>query len=162
MTNFSPNQHQQVRSRVTHTPGEICELWMRICLDLGRFNFHFPPKRTDDTDYVDSTLLLPSPNVSETALVSRKRRTCVVSQTIPSTALCPPPLIQMILPFIFLLASLLQQYGSEAESSHVSKFQPPSVKEQNGELSLFLLLLLLFLYTYDISHTRCKVLEHYL
>ncbi|XP_078116259.1 platelet-derived growth factor C isoform X1 [Sander vitreus] len=58
----------------------------------------------------------------------------VVIQTIPSTALCDrqPPLIQMILPLIFLLASLLQQYGSEAESTHVSKFHPPSVKEQNG------------------------------
>lgn len=44
----------------------------------------------------------------------------------------------MILPLIFLLASLLQQYGSEAESSHVSKLNPPSVKEQNGEFpSLF-------------------------
>ncbi|XP_034740136.1 platelet-derived growth factor C isoform X2 [Etheostoma cragini] len=38
----------------------------------------------------------------------------------------------MILPLIFLLASLLQQYGSEAESSNISKFHPPSVKEQNG------------------------------
>ncbi|XP_037531514.1 platelet-derived growth factor C [Nematolebias whitei] len=38
----------------------------------------------------------------------------------------------MILPFIFLLASLLQHYGAEAESSHVSKFHLPSVKEQNG------------------------------
>ncbi|XP_039976764.1 platelet-derived growth factor C isoform X3 [Xiphias gladius] len=59
---------------------------------------------------------------------------CVVIQTIPSTALCDrlPQLIQMILPLLFLLASLLQQYGSEAESSHVSKFNLPSVKEQNG------------------------------
>ncbi|XP_056899546.1 platelet-derived growth factor C [Takifugu flavidus] len=38
----------------------------------------------------------------------------------------------MILPLLLLLASLLQQYGSEAESSHVSKFNPPGVKEQNG------------------------------
>ncbi|XP_017272903.1 platelet-derived growth factor C [Kryptolebias marmoratus] len=38
----------------------------------------------------------------------------------------------MILPLIFLLASLLQQYGTEAESSHDSKFHLPSVKEQNG------------------------------
>ncbi|KAK2904435.1 platelet-derived growth factor C [Channa argus] len=38
----------------------------------------------------------------------------------------------MILPLLFLLASLLQQYGSEADSSHVSKFHLPSVKEQNG------------------------------
>ncbi|KAI3351466.1 hypothetical protein L3Q82_020317, partial [Scortum barcoo] len=68
------------------------------------------------------------------ALVSCKRRMCVVIQTIPSTALRDrqPPLIQMILPLLFLLASLLQQYGSEAESSQVSKFHPPSVKEQNG------------------------------
>uniref|UniRef100_A0A3B4ZN73 Platelet-derived growth factor C n=1 Tax=Stegastes partitus TaxID=144197 RepID=A0A3B4ZN73_9TELE len=59
---------------------------------------------------------------------------CVVIQIIPSTALCDrqPPLIQMILPLLFLLASLLQQYGSEAETSHVSKFHLPSVKEQNG------------------------------
>ncbi|XP_034454480.1 platelet-derived growth factor C isoform X2 [Hippoglossus hippoglossus] len=59
---------------------------------------------------------------------------CVVSQTIPSTAPCDrlPPLIQMILPFFFLLASLLQQYGSEAESTHVTKFHLPSIKEQNG------------------------------
>ncbi|XP_034083524.1 platelet-derived growth factor C isoform X1 [Gymnodraco acuticeps] len=59
---------------------------------------------------------------------------CVVIQTITSTELCDrqPPLIQMILPLLFLLASLLQQYGSEAESSHVSKFHTPSVKEQNG------------------------------
>ncbi|XP_005726548.1 platelet-derived growth factor C [Pundamilia nyererei] len=59
---------------------------------------------------------------------------CVVIQTVPSTELCDRrlPLIQMILPLIFLLASLLQQYGSEAESSHVSKFPLPSVKEQNG------------------------------
>lgn len=42
----------------------------------------------------------------------------------------------MILPLLFLLASLLQQYGSEAESSHVSKFNPPDVKEQNGEFSI--------------------------
>ncbi|XP_053285572.1 platelet-derived growth factor C isoform X2 [Pleuronectes platessa] len=59
---------------------------------------------------------------------------CVVIQTIPSTAPCDrqPPLIQMILPFFFLLASLLQHYGSEAESSHVTKFHLPSIKEQNG------------------------------
>ncbi|KAK2848851.1 hypothetical protein Q5P01_008685 [Channa striata] len=38
----------------------------------------------------------------------------------------------MILPLIFLLASLLQQYGSEAESSHVSKLQLAGVKELNG------------------------------
>ncbi|XP_068181689.1 platelet-derived growth factor C isoform X2 [Antennarius striatus] len=59
---------------------------------------------------------------------------CVVIQTVPSTALCDrqPPLIQMILPLLFLLASLLQQYGSDAESSHVSKFHLPGVKEQNG------------------------------
>ncbi|XP_061580876.1 platelet-derived growth factor C [Cololabis saira] len=38
----------------------------------------------------------------------------------------------MILSFIFLLASLLQQYGTEAESSHVSKFHLPILKEQNG------------------------------
>ncbi|XP_029368476.1 platelet-derived growth factor C [Echeneis naucrates] len=38
----------------------------------------------------------------------------------------------MILLLLFLLASLLQQYGSEAESSHVSKIHLPSVKEQNG------------------------------
>ncbi|KAF7228610.1 platelet-derived growth factor C isoform X2 [Nothobranchius furzeri] len=38
----------------------------------------------------------------------------------------------MILPLIFLLASLLQHYGAEAESSHVSKFLLPSVKEKNG------------------------------
>ncbi|XP_028315680.1 platelet-derived growth factor C [Gouania willdenowi] len=36
----------------------------------------------------------------------------------------------MILPFLILLASLLQRDGLEAESSHVSKFT--SVKEQNG------------------------------
>lgn len=42
----------------------------------------------------------------------------------------------MILPLLLLLASLLQQYGCEAESSHVSKFNPPGVKEQNGEFSL--------------------------
>ncbi|KAF3838747.1 hypothetical protein F7725_010515 [Dissostichus mawsoni] len=77
---------------------------------------------------------LSSPNVSKTALVSCKRRMCVVIQTITSTELCDrqPPLIQMILPLLFLLASLPQQYGSEAESSHVSKFHTPSVKEQNG------------------------------
>ncbi|XP_034545160.1 LOW QUALITY PROTEIN: platelet-derived growth factor C [Notolabrus celidotus] len=59
---------------------------------------------------------------------------CVVIQTTPSSALCDrhPPLIQMILPLLLLLASLLQHYGSEAESSHVSKFHLPSVKEQNG------------------------------
>nr|XP_020463119.1 platelet-derived growth factor C isoform X1 [Monopterus albus] len=38
----------------------------------------------------------------------------------------------MILPLIFLLASLLQQYGSEAESTLASKVQLPVVKEQNG------------------------------
>ncbi|KAG7517414.1 platelet-derived growth factor C isoform X1 [Solea senegalensis] len=38
----------------------------------------------------------------------------------------------MILPLLFLLASLLQKYGSEAESSHVTKFHLPSVKQQNG------------------------------
>ncbi|XP_034038000.1 platelet-derived growth factor C isoform X2 [Thalassophryne amazonica] len=38
----------------------------------------------------------------------------------------------MILPLLFLLASLLRHYGCEAESSHVSKFHLPSVKEQNG------------------------------
>lgn len=108
----------------------------------GNINFTFS-RRTDDQDYVDSTLRLSSPNVSKTALVSCKRRMCVVIQTIPSTALSDrqPPLIQMILPLLFLLASLLQQYGSEAESSHVSKFHPPSVKEQNGE---FLLLFVTF------------------
>uniref|UniRef100_A0A8D3ABK3 Platelet-derived growth factor C n=1 Tax=Scophthalmus maximus TaxID=52904 RepID=A0A8D3ABK3_SCOMX len=55
-------------------------------------------------------------------------------RTVPSTAPCdrPPPLIQMILPFLCLLASLLQHYGSGAESSHVTKFHLPSVKEQNG------------------------------
>lgn len=63
-------------------------------------------------------------------------------KTFPQTALCDrqPPLIQMILPLLLLLASLLQQYGSEAESSLVSKFNPPSVKEQNGKfLVLFIL-----------------------
>lgn len=44
----------------------------------------------------------------------------------------------MILPLLLLLASLLQQYGSEAESSHISKFNPPGVKEQNGEFSMLL------------------------
>uniref|UniRef100_A0A3P8UYU2 Platelet-derived growth factor C n=1 Tax=Cynoglossus semilaevis TaxID=244447 RepID=A0A3P8UYU2_CYNSE len=38
----------------------------------------------------------------------------------------------MILPLLFLLASLLQHYGSEAESSHVTKFHLPSIKELNG------------------------------
>lgn len=38
----------------------------------------------------------------------------------------------MILLLIFLLSSLLQQYGSEAESSDVSKFQLSSIKEPNG------------------------------
>ncbi|KAM9375669.1 platelet-derived growth factor C [Pholidichthys leucotaenia] len=38
----------------------------------------------------------------------------------------------MILPFLFLLPPLLQQHGSEAESSHVNKFHLPSIKEQNG------------------------------
>ncbi|XP_026212960.1 platelet-derived growth factor C isoform X2 [Anabas testudineus] len=59
---------------------------------------------------------------------------CVVIQTDPSAALRDRQLqlIQMILPLLFLLASLLQQYGSEAESSHVGKFHLPSVKEQNG------------------------------
>ncbi|XP_029021574.1 platelet-derived growth factor C [Betta splendens] len=38
----------------------------------------------------------------------------------------------MIRPLFILLASLLQHYGSEAESSHVGKFHLPSVKEQNG------------------------------
>lgn len=87
---------------------------------------------------MDSTLRLSSPNVSKTAPLSCNRRMCVVIQTIPSTAFWDrqPPLIQMILPLFFLLASLLQHYGSEAESSHVSKFHPPGVKEQNGEFSL--------------------------
>lgn len=44
------------------------------------------------------------------------------------------PLIQMILLLIFLLASLLQQYGTEAESSDVSKLQLSSIKEPNGKL----------------------------
>ncbi|XP_077388429.1 platelet-derived growth factor C isoform X2 [Festucalex cinctus] len=34
--------------------------------------------------------------------------------------------------FLILLASLLQPSGSEAQSSHVSKFHPPGGKEQNG------------------------------
>ncbi|XP_024285275.1 platelet-derived growth factor C [Oncorhynchus tshawytscha] len=38
----------------------------------------------------------------------------------------------MILPLFILLVSLLQKHGSEAESSHISKFQQPSLKEQNG------------------------------
>lgn len=42
----------------------------------------------------------------------------------------------MILPLLLLLASLLQQYGTEAESSHVSKLHIPAVKEQNGECSI--------------------------
>ncbi|KAM4732277.1 platelet-derived growth factor C [Anableps anableps] len=42
------------------------------------------------------------------------------------------PLIQMILLLIFLLASLLQQYGTEAESSDVNKLQLSSIKEPNG------------------------------
>ncbi|XP_076004999.1 platelet-derived growth factor C isoform X2 [Genypterus blacodes] len=37
----------------------------------------------------------------------------------------------MILPLLLLLGSLLQ-YGSGAESSHISKFHLPSLKEQNG------------------------------
>ncbi|XP_012732371.1 platelet-derived growth factor C [Fundulus heteroclitus] len=43
-----------------------------------------------------------------------------------------PPLIQMILLLLFLLASLLQQHGTDTESSNVSKFQLSSVKEPNG------------------------------
>lgn len=79
-----------------------------------------------------------SPNASPWAPVSCQRRACVVRQIIPSnSALCSPaPLIQMILPLLLLLASLLQQYGSEAETSHLSKFNLPGVKEQNGEFSL--------------------------
>ncbi|XP_054887156.1 platelet-derived growth factor C-like [Poeciliopsis prolifica] len=42
------------------------------------------------------------------------------------------PLIQMILLLIFLLPSLLQQYGTDAESSDVSKLQLSSIKEPNG------------------------------
>lgn len=38
----------------------------------------------------------------------------------------------MILPLLILLASLLHRHGTEAESSHISKFQHPSLKEQNG------------------------------
>ncbi|XP_070994142.1 platelet-derived growth factor C-like [Oncorhynchus clarkii lewisi] len=38
----------------------------------------------------------------------------------------------MILPLFILLVSLHQKHGSEAESSHISKFQQPSLKEQNG------------------------------
>ncbi|XP_067104108.1 platelet-derived growth factor C [Osmerus mordax] len=58
----------------------------------------------------------------------------MVIQNVPSTVLCDrlSTLIQMILSLLLLLASLLQQHGSEAESSHISKFQHPSLKEQNG------------------------------
>ncbi|XP_055783352.1 platelet-derived growth factor C-like [Salvelinus fontinalis] len=58
----------------------------------------------------------------------------MVILNVSSTVFCNrcPPLIQMILPLLILFVSLLQQHGSEAESSHVSKFQQPSLKEQNG------------------------------
>lgn len=106
-------------------------------LTQGNTNSVFLPDRTDEWDYEDFMCWF-SPNVSPRAPVSCQRRVCVVIQTIPSSsALCwPAPLIQMILPLLLLLASLLQQYGSEAESSHVSKFNPPGVKEQNGEFSV--------------------------
>ncbi|XP_053735306.1 platelet-derived growth factor C [Synchiropus splendidus] len=58
---------------------------------------------------------------------------CVI-RPVPFAARCDrhPPLIQMILPALLLLATLLQQYGSHAESSHIGKFHLQSVKEQNG------------------------------
>ncbi|KAM6953854.1 platelet-derived growth factor C [Aplochiton taeniatus] len=58
----------------------------------------------------------------------------MVMQNSPSTVLCNcrRPLIQMILSLLILLVSFLQQNGSGAESSHSSKFQHPSLKEQNG------------------------------
>lgn len=63
----------------------------------------------------------------------------MVIQNVPSTVLCNrrSTLIQMILSLLLLLASLLQQHGSEAESSHISKFQHPSLKEQNGKCKLY-------------------------
>ncbi|XP_010898120.2 platelet-derived growth factor C [Esox lucius] len=58
----------------------------------------------------------------------------MVIQNVRSTVLCNRrlPLIQMILPLLILLLSLLQRHGLEAESSHISKFQQPSLKEHNG------------------------------
>lgn len=105
----------------------------------GNINSPFP-ERTDERDYEHFIMCWFSPNVSPRAPVSCQRRVCVVIQDHPSnSALCSPaPLIQMILPLLLLLASLLQQYGSEAESSHISKFNPPGVKEQNGEFLVLL------------------------
>lgn len=89
--------------------------------------------------YVDFTLRLSATNVSKTALLSSKQRLCMVILNVSSTVFCNrcPPLIQMILPLLILFVSLLQQHGSETESSHVSKFQQPSLKEHNGKLRVF-------------------------
>lgn len=116
-----------------------CSFGGRLSLNSREYKFRFFfPDRTDEWDYEDFIMCWFSPNVSPRAPVSCQRRVCVVIQTIPSnSALCSPaPLFQMILPLLLLLASLPQQYGSEAESSHVSKFNPPGVKEQNGEFSV--------------------------
>ncbi|KAL0974320.1 hypothetical protein UPYG_G00218780 [Umbra pygmaea] len=58
----------------------------------------------------------------------------MVIQYFQSTVLCNRhlPVIQMIHPLLILLLSLLKHHGSGAESSHISKFHQPSLKEQNG------------------------------
>nr|XP_057918046.1 platelet-derived growth factor C isoform X2 [Doryrhamphus excisus] len=92
-------------------------------------------RRIDGEDYVDSTARPCAPDVPEAAAAAATPVPLLIPKPpSPTLHVLPlPPLIQMILPsLLILLASLLQQSVPEAQSSHVSKFHLPSVKEQNG------------------------------